>query len=178
MQYVEDFFGPRTMQMPADRLPNSMAQKFGNSRWVKEGFLDNREDGSVVGRITFAAIGPVDIYLTGNFRGEIAGHAIRFRNSSFADEDLAAHVLGDMETPQIGEVSLISFDPHPHLTPHPYIEWFSSRKNHYRIELRPEDARILSEHESRELDAEIAAIRQTLQPLVRPARERSDSDWV
>ena len=39
-----------------------MAQKFGNSRWVQEGFLDNREDGTVVGRITFAVLGPVEFY--------------------------------------------------------------------------------------------------------------------
>ena len=42
-----------------------MAQKFGNSRWVQEGFLDNREDGTVVGRITFAVLGPVEFYLAG-----------------------------------------------------------------------------------------------------------------
>ena len=42
-----------------------MAQKFGNGRWVQEGFLDNRVEGTVVGRITFAAIGPVDVYLRG-----------------------------------------------------------------------------------------------------------------
>ena len=35
-----------------------MAQKFGNGRWVHEGFLDNRVEGLVVGRIVFAAIGP------------------------------------------------------------------------------------------------------------------------
>ena len=50
-----------------------MAQKFGNGRWVQEGFLDNRIDGTVVGRIVFAAIGPVDLYLKGNFKADIAG---------------------------------------------------------------------------------------------------------
>ena len=54
-----------------------MAQKFGNGRWVQEGFLDNRVEGTVVGRITFAVIGPVDVYLRGNFKGEIAGQADR-----------------------------------------------------------------------------------------------------
>ena len=66
-----------------------MAQKFGNSRWVQEGFLDNRQDGTIIGRITFAVLGPIELYLTGNARGEVSGKVIRFRNSRFADEDLA-----------------------------------------------------------------------------------------
>ena len=70
-----------------------MAQKFGNSRWVHEGFLDNRQTGTVIGRVTFAWLGPVDFYLVGNARGEAAGHVIRFRNSRFADEDLAGQAL-------------------------------------------------------------------------------------
>ncbi|HEU5201180.1 MAG TPA: hypothetical protein VFT92_00180, partial [Nitrospira sp.] len=112
-----------------------MAQKFGNGRWVQEGFLDNRIEGSVVGRIVFAAIGPVDFYLKGNFKADIAGQVIQFRNGGFEDDELAAQVLGDMENPQIGTVNLISFDPHPNLVPHPYVEWFSDRSNHYRFEL-------------------------------------------
>lgn len=155
-----------------------MAQKFGNFRWVKEGFLDNREPGSVVGRMTFAVLGSVDVYLEGDFRGEIAGKAIRFRNSKFEDDDMAGHVLGDLEIPQVGEVSLISFDPHPNLTPHPYIEWFSIRKNHYRIELAPEDAQILSDEDAAKLDADSAAIRQALNSQARSTRDREESDWV
>lgn len=155
-----------------------MAQKFGNGRWVKEGFLDNRVKGSVVGRMTFAVLGPVEFYLTGNCRGEIAGKAIRFLNPRFVDEDLAGQVLADFEIPQVGEVSLISFDPHPLLPPHPYIEWFSVRKNHYRIELAPGDAWILSDAEAAELDADSEVIRRALSSLVRPTRDRSDCDWV
>ncbi len=155
-----------------------MAQKFGNFRWVKEGFLDNREPGSVVGRMTFAVLGSVDVYLKGDFRGEIAGKAIRFQNSKFEDDDMAGHVLGDLEIPQVGEVSLISFDPHPNLTPHPYIEWFSNRKNHYRIELAPEDASILSDEEAAKLDQDSAAIRQALSGQVCSTRDREESDWV
>ena len=151
-----------------------MAQKFGNYRWVQEGFLDNRVAGCVVGRITFAAIGPVDVYLRGDCKGEIAGKVFRFRNSSFADEDLAGEVLGDFEIPQVGEVSLISFDPHPMLSPHPYIEWFSLRKNHYRIELAPGDAWMLSDAEAAELDSDSEALRQTLSSRARPTRARSD----
>lgn len=155
-----------------------MAQKFGNSRWVSDGFLDNRVDGTVVGRITFAAIGPIDFYLVGNFKGEITGKLIQFRNSRFEDEDLAGHALGDIEVPQIGDVSLVSFDPHPHLTPHPYIEWFSARKNHYRIELTPEDAWIVPEAEAARLDSESQEIREALKDryTTKPARE--ESDWV
>lgn len=155
-----------------------MAQKFGNSRWVKDGFLDNRVPGCVVGRITFAVLGPVDLYLQGDCRGEIAGKAIRFRNSRFADEDLAGQVLGDFEVPQVGEVSLISFDPHPMLSPHPYIEWFSLRKNHYRIELEPGDAWIVSEGEGEELTSVSEAIRQALSGQARSTRDREESDWV
>ncbi|TAJ23907.1 MAG: hypothetical protein EPO64_10300 [Nitrospirae bacterium] len=155
-----------------------MAQKFGNYRWVKEGFLDNRIAGCVVGRITFAVLGPVDLYLKGDFKGEIAGQAICFRNSVFADEDLAGQVLGDFEVPQVGEVSLISFDPHPMLSPHPYIEWFSIRKNHYRIELAPGDAWIATDREVAELDAVSLAIRQDLSSRARSTRDRTDSDWV
>ena len=52
--------------------------------------------------------------------------------------------LAEFEIPQVGKVSLISFDPHPLVSPHPYIEWFSVNQQHYRIELAAEDARILS----------------------------------
>jgi hypothetical protein len=154
-----------------------MAQKFGNARWVNEGFLDNRVAGHVVGRITFAVFGPVDVYLKGDFKGEIAGKAIRFRNRQFSDEDLAGQVLGDLEIPQVGEVSLISFDPHPMLSPHPYIEWFSTNNNHYRIELAPEDAWILSDAEAAELDHDSQAIRDTLSSKVRSTQDRKDSEW-
>ncbi len=155
-----------------------MAQKFGNFRWVKEGFLDNRVEGSVVGRITFAVLGPVDLYLRGDFRGEIAGKAIRFRNTAFEEDDLAGHALGDLEIPLVGEVSLISFDPHPNLTPHPYIEWFSVNKNHYRVELAPGDAWILSDTDAAELDRESEAIREALSSRFRSTRHREESDWV
>jgi hypothetical protein len=156
-----------------------VAQKFGNSRWVRDGFLDNRVAGRVVGRITFAAIGSVEFFLRGDFKGEIHGRLITFRNPSFEDENVAGHVLGDMENPQTGEVSLISFDPHPNLLPHPYIEWFSDRENHYRIELPDGAARIANDEEARALDAEIAAITQRMAALpVAPVKSRTDSDWV
>lgn len=155
-----------------------MAEKFGKSRWVKEGYLDNRTPGCVVGRITFAVLGTVDIYLKGDFKGDIAGKAFRFRNQHFVDEELAGHVLADFEAPQVGEVSLISFDPHPLLSPHPYIEWFSVRKDHYRIELDPQDAWLLNDAEADQLDEGSRAIREALQDRVRPTRERDDSDWV
>lgn len=156
-----------------------MAQKFGNGRWVCEGFLDNRIEGTVVGRIVFAAIGPVDFYLTGNFKTDIAGQVIRFRNSRFEDEDMAGQVIGDMENPQIGTVNLISFDPHPNLVPHPYVEWFSLRRNHYRFELDPGEAWIAPETERAALDQESRRIREALagQPAGRPA-SHEESEWV
>jgi len=55
-----------------------MSQKFGNGRWVQEGFLDNRVDGTIVGRIVFAVIGPVDLYLRGNFKVDIVGKSFSF----------------------------------------------------------------------------------------------------
>ena len=144
-----------------------------------EGFLDNRQDGTVIGRITFAVLGPVDFYLVGNARGEVSGKVIRFKNSRFADEDLAGQVLGDVEIPQIGEVSLIAFDPHPHLVPHPYFEWFSLRKNHYRIELAPEDAWIATAQEIGEIDPISREIRERLvSQSGRQLMSVEESDWV
>ncbi len=155
-----------------------MSQKFGNSRWVQEGFLDNRVEGIVVGRILFAVIGAVDVYLRGNFKSDIAGQVIRFRNPRFEDDDVAGQVIGDMENPQIGTVNLISFDPHPNLVPHPYIEWFSTRKNHYRIELEPADAWVLSESEIVAVDAESRRIREMLASKESAPPFPEESDWV
>jgi hypothetical protein len=156
-----------------------VAQKFSNSRWVKEGFLDNRTPGRVVGRITFAGIGLVEFLLRGDFKGEIQGRLITFSNPSFQDDDLASQVLGDVENPQTGEVSLMSFDPHPHLPPHPYLEWFSDRQNHYRIELASGAAEIAGPDEARALETELSGIAARLaavSPL--PPRPRSDAEWV
>lgn len=155
-----------------------MAQKFGNGRWVQEGFLDNRVEGTVVGRITFAVIGPVDVYLRGNFKGEIAGQAIQFRNRHFEDDDVAGQVIGDMENPQIGDVNLMSFDPHPNLVPHPYIEWFSLRKNHYRFELEPGDAWVVTGDTLTALDAQSRSIRVQLAGRMTVRASREESDWV
>ncbi|NWF73303.1 MAG: hypothetical protein HXY51_09740 [Nitrospirae bacterium] len=155
-----------------------MSQKFGNGRWVQEGFLDNRVDGSIVGRIVFAVIGPVDMYLRGNFKADIAGHVIQFRNSRFEDEDLAGQVLGDMEIPQIGDVNLVSFDPHPNLSPHPYIEWFSAKKNHYRIALEPADAWIVPDSEVGEIDRVSRTIRESLAGQVHERPTQASTDWV
>ncbi len=143
-----------------------MAQKFGNFRWVKEGYLDNRTPNIVVGQITFAGLGLVDFCLSGQFTGEINGQVIRFQNSKFIDDGRAIDVLADLETPQIGKVSLISFDPHPLLPPHPYIEWFSQHDDHYRIELEPEDAHIVSLEQIEEIEALSQSLHEKLQPLL------------
>ena len=155
-----------------------MAQKFGNGRWVREGFLDNRTEGAVVGRIVFAAVGGVDLYLTGDFKADIAGQLIEFRNSRFEDDELAAHVVGEMENPQIGTVNLISFDPHPNLVPHPYVEWFSAGSTHYRFELAAEDAWIVPPDQCGSMDVQSREIRARLagQTVKRP--EREEPDWV
>jgi hypothetical protein len=93
-----------------------MAQKFGNARWVKEGYFDDRMAEVVVGQITFAALGIVDFCLAGGLSGEIAGKVIQFRNPKFLDDPYAGEWLEDFAIPQIGKVSLLSFDPHPLLS--------------------------------------------------------------
>jgi hypothetical protein len=155
-----------------------MAQKFGNGRWVQEGFLDNRIEGSVVGRIVLAAVGPLDLYLTGNFKPDIAGQVIQFRNSTFEDEEIAGQVIGDIENPQIGTVNLISFDPHPNLVAHPYVEWFTIGAHHYRFELQAGDAWILPHNEWGSVDEQSRRIRATLagRAVERPGHE--ESDWI
>lgn len=155
-----------------------MAQKFGNGRWVQEGFLDNRIEDIVVGRIVFAAIGPVDLYLKGNFKADIAGQVIQFRNGRFEDDEIAAQVLGDMENPQIGTVNLISFDPHPNLVPHPYVEWFSDRSNHYRFELNPGEAWIVPETEWSTINEPSRLIRESLAGRAGERSQREESDWI
>jgi hypothetical protein len=156
-----------------------VAQKFANGRWVKDGFLDNRVAGRVVGRITFAAIGAVEFLLRGDFKGEIQGRLIAFENPAFSDDDLAGQVLGDIESPQTGNVSLMSFDPHPNLSPHPYFEWFSDRENHYRIELPDGAARIADSGEEAVLQVELSAIANRMAALpAAPAKSRAESDWV
>ena len=156
-----------------------MAQKFGNGRWVREGFLDNRVEGTVVGQVVFAVIGPIDFCLRGNFKPDIAGEVIGFRNGRFEDDDMAGQVIGDMANPQIGTVNLISLDPHPNLEPHPYVEWFTLRKDHYRFELNPGDAWILSDEERHAIDGESHRIRAALagQTSDQPGDEES-ADWV
>ena len=157
-----------------------MAQKFANGRWVREGFLDNRVEGTVVGRIVLAAVGPVDLYLKGDFKADIAGHLIEFRNTGFEDDEVAGHVIGDIENPQIGTVNLISFDPHPNLVPHPYVEWFSAGSRHYRFELEAQDAWIVPPGQCDSFDEQSQQIRARLagQAVECPKPEESESDWV
>lgn len=156
-----------------------MAQKFGNGRWVREGFLDNRVEGTVVGRVVFAVIGPVDFCLRGNFKPDIAGEVIGFRNGRFEDDDMAGQVIGDMANPQMGTVNLISLDPHPNLEPHPYVEWFTFSKDHYRFELSPGDAWVLSDEERRAIDGESQRIRTALadQKTDQPGSD-DRTEWV
>ncbi len=143
-----------------------MAQKFGNARWVKEGYLDNQCVGRVVGQITFACLETVDFCLAGNFSGEIAGKVIGFRNPKFLDDPYAGESLEEFAIPQVGKVSLISFDPHPLLQPHPYIEWFSLDQQHYRIELEPADAWIMTEAQRNPVSERSQRIHQELSPLL------------
>lgn len=147
-----------------------MAQKFGNARWVKEGYFDNRKADLVVGQITFAALGVVDFCLSGTLSGEILGKVIQFRNPKFLDDPSAGELWDDFSSPQIGKVSLLSFDPHPLLSPHPYFEWFSLDEQHYRIELEPDDAWVPSESEWESVARESRRIHEAcISRLVLPA---------
>ncbi|MGB0909728.1 MAG: hypothetical protein ACPGYT_05150 [Nitrospirales bacterium] len=143
-----------------------MAQKFGNFRWVNSGYLDNRNDGVVVGQMIFAGLGLVDMCLLGQFAGEISGKVIRFTNSKFIDDGRAIDSLAEFEVPHLGKVSLMSFDPHPLLSPHPYFEWFSQDGEHYRIELEPDDAHIMDDNEIQEIDAMSQSLYHKLHPLL------------
>ena len=145
-------------------MKDHMAEKFANFRWVKEGFLDNRQVGFVVGKIAFAALGEVDFCFEGNCKGELQGNIFQFRNSQFLEDMMAADRLAEFDIPQVGRVSLISFDPHPLLEPHPYIEWFSRDEQHYRIELLPDDAWMVTEEEAVRFDEESSKIWSVLKP--------------
>jgi hypothetical protein len=118
-----------------------MAEKFANSRWVQEGYLDNRSPGIVVGTMTFAGLGPVDFCLQGDFRDEIAGQAIRFRNPKFLDDSRALDALFD-------------------------FEWFSLDDQHYRLEFDPSDAWIMTEEELAEIESDSLRLRRELGPRV------------
>lgn len=92
---------------------------------------------------------------------------------------MAGHVIGEMANPQIGTVNLISLDPHPNLEPHPYVEWFTLNKDHYRFQLTAGDAWVLTAEERQAIDGESRRIRETLAGQVadRP-RSKDESDWV
>ena len=117
----------------------------------------------VVGQLRFAGVGSVDFCLRGNFSGEIAGKVIQFLNPRFIDDPRAGESLEELDIPQIGMVSLISFDPHPLLDPHPYVEWFSLHKQHYRIELEPDDAWVVSGKDLESIDDTSRRVHQELQ---------------
>jgi hypothetical protein len=92
---------------------------------------------------------------------------------------MAGQVIGDMANPQVGTVNLISLDPHPNLEPHPYVEWFTFRKDHYRFELGAGDAWVLSDEERKSVDEESQRIRTTLIDQVSDQpRSNDDTDWI
>jgi hypothetical protein len=104
---------------------------------------------------------------------------IQFRNSRFEDDETAWQVIGDMENPQIGTAYVISLDPHPNLVPHPYVEWFSLRKNHYRFELNAGDAWIVPAGELAAIDQESRKIREALSGhTAERLKPRDESDWI
>jgi hypothetical protein len=74
--------------------------------------------------------------------------------------------LEDFAIPQVGKVSLISFDPHPLLEPHPYFEWFSLDQQHYRIQLEPADAWVMTDAQRDVVNELSQRIHQELAPLL------------
>ncbi len=152
-----------------------MAETFGGSRWVNTGYLDNRSRGVVVGTMVFAAVGPVDFCLDGDFKPDIIGRIFSFTNSRFSD-DPAASRLTDLGRFQTGAVSSISFDPHPLLEPHPYIEWFARNGEHYRIELQEGDARLLDPAEASRYDEAVKKIRDAAAHAAPPPADPKGSE--
>jgi hypothetical protein len=75
-------------------------------------------------------------------------------------------------------VNLISFDPHPNLVPHPYIEWFSLRKNHYRFELEPADAWVVPASEVETIDQMSRTIREALAERVTERPNQEPTEWA
>ncbi|MDT7041482.1 hypothetical protein [Candidatus Nitronereus thalassa] len=142
--------------------------------------MDNRTTGLVIGRLTFAAIGSVDVCLKGDFKSDILGQVIALCNSQFSDDAIAGHRLSDFAIPQLGTVSLISFDPHPLLDPHPYFEWFSLDQDHYRIELAEGDAWIVEPGNTGEFDEISDRLRDTLVSKLEASpteSKTSDQEW-
>ncbi|MFI5247540.1 MAG: hypothetical protein ACHQWV_03190, partial [Nitrospirales bacterium] len=60
----------------------------------------------------------------------------------------------------------------------PYIEWFSTRKNHYRIELEPSDAWIVPASEVGEIDQLSRMIREALAGRVTERPTRELPEWM
>ena len=93
---------------------------------------------------------------------------------------MAAHRLGDLANPQLGTVSLISFDPHPLLDPHPYLEWFSLDQDHYRIELAEGDAWIVEQEKTQEFNEVSQALREQLASQLEAPKTESkatEQEW-
>ena len=75
---------------------------------------------------------------------------------------------------------MISFDPHPLLEPHPYLEWFSLSQDHYRIELVEGDAWIVEQDQTQEYDVVSQQLRDSLaSKLKAPQTESkaSEQEW-
>ena len=133
-----------------------------------------------MGHVIFAAVGRIEFYLKGDFQSDIAGQIFSFCNPQFSDDPNAASHVMDLENPQLGTVSSISFDPHPLLAPHPYIEWFSFKGEHYRIELKDGDARLLDSEEASLYEADSRRMREAYAGRIihlSPEPDESDQEW-
>lgn len=124
----------------------TMAWRFGNYNFVKEGRLNNKRDGFTFGEIEFASIGRVRLELSGNMQGGLAGKALRFANPDYDPDCVFDHGGGRKSDAgtymehfhplQKGEVGDIFGEPYLH------IEWHSGANGRCVIELAQADYEI------------------------------------
>ena len=116
-----------------------MAWRFGNYRFVKEGYLDNTSPGRTTGEIEFAHLGKVILQLNGDMQGDLKHVRMHFNNPDYDAKYVFDHGGGSTSTArkylthfsrnQKGEVGDILNDPYL------YLEWCSEDNGRCVIEL-------------------------------------------
>lgn len=116
-----------------------MAWRFGDYKFVKKGYLNNRRNGITSGEIEFASIGSVRLELLGNMQEGLVGKNFRFTNPDYDPHyvfdhggghksDASAYMEG-FQLVQRGEVGDILNKPYL------YIEWYSEGNGRCVLEL-------------------------------------------
>ncbi len=116
-----------------------MAWRFGESKWVREGTLDNTISGKITGEIRFASIGNVKFDLVGNMQGKFAGRKVEFSNPDYYPRYLngesARSYMRSFGKLQSGKSGDIYCNGDGGL----YIEWFSEKNSRCVIEMAGKD---------------------------------------